>query len=123
LTDETVLEILRAVQADLSFIKADLAEKGDMLIFLQTAAVQQFHDEGGTREERQHFEILLSQIYHGMATGPEIAELRSDVSASRRDQRELDLRLSVIETHLGIRNPLKAGIPFNPQPPDPEDGE
>ena len=123
MTDETVLEILRAVQADLSFIKADLAEKEGMLIFLQTAAVQQFHDETGTREERQHFEILLSKIYHTMVTDPEIVELRSDVTARRRDQRELDLRLSVIETHLGIRNPLKAGNPFAPQPPEPEDEE
>jgi hypothetical protein len=127
--------LLVALRTDVDAVKADLAEKGVVLTalrtdvaaiadeihswpdlhFLQAAAVQQFRDASEAREQRRYIEIRLDEIYSSMATGPEITGLRSDVTTSIDRQRELDLRISTIESHLGIGNPLGAGNPLAPE--------
>jgi hypothetical protein len=85
------------------------------LHFLHAAALQQFRDAGEAREQRRYMEIRLDEVYNAMVTGPEITGLRSDVSTSIDRERELDLRISTVESHLGIGNPLGSGHPLAPE--------
>jgi hypothetical protein len=134
--DVAVVKSDQAVlRADMDAVKTDLAEKGTLLTalradvaamtdeinswpnlhFLQAAGLQQFRDAGEAREQRRYIEIRLDEIHSAMATGPEITGLRSDVATSIDRQRELDLRISTIESHLGINNPLGSGSPLAPE--------
>jgi hypothetical protein len=128
MTDNAILEILHAIQADLrekgivlTALRTDLAaftveiDGWPDLHFLKAAALAQFRDAGEAREQRRYIEIRLDEIYSAMATGPEITGLRSDVSTSIDRQRELDVRISAIESHLGISAPHGAKSPLAPE--------
>jgi chromosome segregation ATPase len=142
MTDNAVLEVLHVIQADLAAVKSDQtalrtdmsAVKSDLatvksdqtalrseirswpdLHFLQALALQQFREAGEARERQRYMEIRLNEIYSAMATGPEITGLRSEVTTSIDRQRELDLRISTIESHLGIGNPVPDGNPLAPE--------
>jgi hypothetical protein len=51
-------------------------------------------------------EIELNEIYGSMATSLAITKLRDEVAQSIDRENDLDLRISAIESRLGIKNPL-----------------
>jgi hypothetical protein len=74
--------------------------------FLQAAARRAIDDRKEAREFQRRVDIKLDEIYTSMATSPEIKKLREEVSESLTQQSDLDLRISAIESRLGIKNPL-----------------
>jgi hypothetical protein len=48
--------------------------------------------------------VRMDEIYQGMATDPEIRNLRDEVSRFREQSLENEVRLGAIEGHLGIKN-------------------
>jgi hypothetical protein len=129
-TDNVVVEMLGAMQADLAALRADQAAlrtemqtdmhalradaealKGKIdtwpdLHFLQAAAQKQVAEAREAAEFRRYVEIKLDEIYGSMATSSEIKKLRQEVAKSLDRETELDLRISAIEMRLGIKNPL-----------------
>jgi len=96
---------LAPLQADVAALKVKINEWPDMH-FLHAAAQRQIAEARDAREYRQRTEIKLDEIYTSMATSSEIARLREDVSASLSREDDLDLRITTLESRLGVRNPL-----------------
>ena len=104
--DDATMEILRTIQADLADLKSKFAALPD-LHFLQAAAVRQLREATEARDFRRSAEIKLNEIYGSMATSSEIDKLRTEVAQTLDRERELDLRVATIESHLGLSNPLQ----------------
>jgi hypothetical protein len=79
------------------------------LHFLGAAVKQLLRDASAARDHRTYVEVKLTEIYESMATGAEITKLRETVTASLDQEAELDLRVTAIESRLGIKNPLGNG--------------
>jgi hypothetical protein len=98
-------DALAPIESRLAAIEANIASWPD-LHFLQAAAQQQQREASEARDSRRNVEIKLDEIYGSMATSSEITRLRTEVATSIEHERELDLRISAIESRLGVRNPL-----------------
>ena len=96
---------LAALRSDIDAVNGKFDSWPD-LHFLQAAAQQQIRDANEARERSRYVEIKLGEIYGAMATSSEIEKLRKEVGESLDHERLLDLRVSAIESRLGIRNPL-----------------
>jgi len=96
---------LAALRTDIDAVNGKIDTWPD-LHFLQAAAQQQIRDANEARERSRYVEIKLGEIYGSMATSSEIEKLRKEVGESLDHARLLDLRVSAIESRLGIRNPL-----------------
>ena len=60
-----------------------------------------------TRDMKAHIadiKVRMDEIYQGMATDPEIRNLRDEVSRFREQSLENEVRLGTIEGHIGIKN-------------------
>ena len=96
---------LAAMRTDIDAVNGKIDTWPD-LHFLQAAAQQQIRDANEARKRSRYVEIKLGEIYGSMATNSEIEKLRKEVGESLDHERLLDLRVSAIESRLGIRNPL-----------------
>src|SRR5262245_55055449 len=86
MTDESMMETLRTIQADLAALRttqaADLADLKSKfaalpdLHFLQAAAMRQMRETTEWRDYRRRTETQLDEIYKAMATDTEIKRLR-----------------------------------------------
>ena len=121
--NETILTMLRALDAKVDRLAGDVEAKVDRLAgnveamkgkidawpdlnFLQAVAQRQLSEAREAREFRRYVEIKLDEIYGSMATSSEITKLRQEVANSIDREDGLDLRISAIEIRLGIKNPL-----------------
>ena len=77
------------------------------LHFLQSTVRRLLDEQRDTSDALRQIEIKMDEIYSSMATSPEIKRLREAVSDSVTRERELDIRLSTIESRLGLKNPLE----------------
>ncbi len=106
-TDATIMQLLKDIAERLSALEARTAALANADFgFLQAAALRTIADAKEAREFQRRTDIKLEVIYGSMATGPEIKKLREEASRSIDHETELDLRISAIETRLGIKNPL-----------------
>ena len=96
---------LAAMRTDIDATNGKIDSWPD-LHFLQPAAQQQIRDANEARERSRYVEIKLGEIYGSMATSSEIEKLRKEVGECLDHERLPDLRVSAIESRLGIRNPL-----------------
>jgi hypothetical protein len=76
------------------------------LHFLGVAVRQLLSDARVARENERYIKARLDAIYMAMATSPEIKRLRDDVTKSLNHEDDLDIRVTTIESHLGLKNPL-----------------
>jgi chromosome segregation ATPase len=77
------------------------------LHFLQSTVRRLLDEARDTGDALRQIEVKMDEVYSSMATSPEIKRLREAVSDSATRERELDIRLSTIESRLGLKNPLQ----------------
>jgi chromosome segregation ATPase len=75
--------------------------------FLMTAARKQVEYSIKTDEHLLNIETRIDEIQRMMPTAPEIAKLRDEVTRSLAFRQRLDMRVSTLEAHLGLENPLQ----------------
>jgi uncharacterized coiled-coil protein SlyX len=76
------------------------------LSFLDAAARRQMTDVRTFQADVRDMKTKLDEIYGSMATSPKISRLREEVATNLEREQELDIRITTIETHLGLKNPL-----------------
>ncbi|MFZ0207631.1 MAG: hypothetical protein WAL59_16285 [Roseiarcus sp.] len=72
--------------------------------YLGAAAKAQIAQTRDMKADIAGIKVRMDEIYQAMATDPEVRNLREDVSRFRDQSLENEVRLGVIESHVGIKS-------------------